>query len=152
MQVAHEIVALFDNAMPITSIKLNVKNLLNHCVGVHRAYSEIYGQPEIFVRIKSDEILFKDGKKLIFKAPLHCDVKDANELTAAGYSIFIEKDNIYYVETINMLNYNPTRKDYSDLSKEIRKKGIWYFIVKFSIKLIFAIMKFRRNKCFVTIF
>ncbi|PKQ78779.1 hypothetical protein CJP16_09540 [Aeromonas sobria] len=42
VQVAHEIVSIFDENIPALSIQLNVRDLLNHCVGVHRSYSEIY--------------------------------------------------------------------------------------------------------------
>ncbi|EJU9689861.1 hypothetical protein N5M97_003552, partial [Vibrio cholerae] len=37
IQVAHELVSLFDPLTPKTDKILNTKSLLNHCVGIHRA-------------------------------------------------------------------------------------------------------------------
>ena len=71
VQVAHELVALFDPNISTGNLTLNTKDMLNHCVGVHRAYSEIYSQTEIFVRIRKYG-LYKHGKELIFKAYLQC--------------------------------------------------------------------------------
>lgn len=61
VQVAHEIVSIFDPNIAATDIIINVKELLNHCVGVHRAYSEIYNQTEVFYKIANYK-LYKKGK------------------------------------------------------------------------------------------
>ncbi len=108
-------------------IKLNTKELLNHCVGVHRAYSEIYNQKETFVRIESSELL-KDSKQLIFRAKLACSPEEITELKNIGYNIIQEKDGFFYEELHEMASYTPGRSDYSTLSQKIRNKGIWYFI------------------------
>nr|MBO8919226.1 hypothetical protein [Proteus mirabilis] len=84
VQVAHEIVSIFDPNIAKTDVLLNVKELLNHCVGVHRAYSEIYNQTEVFYKIANYK-LFKKGKELIFKAELQCSDIDMASLTACGY-------------------------------------------------------------------
>lgn len=128
VQVAHEICSIFDANFPTTSINLNAKDLLMHCIGIHRAYSEIYSQKEIFVKIKQYELI-KRGKTLIFRAELDCLQKDINSLMQAGrYTITQDNNKYYFEEQIVMKNYIPTRKEYSILSQQIRDKGIWYFI------------------------
>ncbi|MBB1452929.1 hypothetical protein H5159_17950 [Pseudoalteromonas sp. SG43-1] len=127
VQVAHELVSLFDPNTCTDDIKLNTKELLNHCVGVHRAYSEIYNQKETFVRIESSELL-KDSKQLIFRAKLASSPEEIIELKNIGYNIIQEKDGFFYEELHEMASYTPGRSDYSTLSQKIRNKGIWYFI------------------------
>lgn len=127
VQVAHELVSLFDPSITQCNLTLNVKDLLNHCVGVHRAYCEIYSQPEIFVRFKSHN-LYKQGKTLTFKAFLYCTPKQKDSLTTQGYNITSDSEGIYYVESITMDGYTPKRADYAALSSAIRAKGVWYFI------------------------
>ncbi|MCK9285805.1 MAG: YaaC family protein [Rhodocyclaceae bacterium] len=127
VQVAHELVSVFDPNISTGDIVINVRELLNHCVGVHRAYSEIYNQPEVFYRLKSQK-LYKNGRELVFKAELQCPAADLPSLTARGYAITQEDESIYYTEKVAMLSYSPTRKDYASLSSAIQSKGIWYFI------------------------
>ncbi|EMK6923699.1 hypothetical protein V9J77_003538, partial [Vibrio cholerae] len=127
IQVAHELVSLFDPLTPKTDKILNTKSLLNHCVGIHRAYSEIYNQSEIFIKIESSE-LFKDGKKLIYRAKLACKTANVSELTSCGYKIVQDKGDVFFEESHTMTGYTPTRQDYYVLSQQIRAKGIWYFI------------------------
>ncbi|MEJ6534683.1 YaaC family protein [Pseudoalteromonas lipolytica] len=128
VQVAHELVSLFDPSISTSTLRFNVKDLLNHCVGVHRAFSEIYNQSEIFVRIRNYG-LFKDKKKLIFKASLQCDSDQITALSARGYNISIDENgDVFYIESITMNSYKPKRADYAALSKQIRDNGIWYFI------------------------
>lgn len=127
VQVAHELVSIFDPAIAVADLSLNVKELLNHCVGVHRAYSEIYNQNEVFRRLKT-HCLYRERKDLIFKAELQCQATDVAELIARGYSITEEEDGFFYTERHTMAAYSPTRADYATLSSTIRSKGIWYFI------------------------
>lgn len=127
VQVAHEIVSIFDPDITTSDETINVREILNHCVGVHRAYSEIYNQTEVFYRLKGYK-LYKNGKELIFKAELQCTADDIASLTVQGYSITQEEDGIYYTIKTTMRTYQPTRSDYATLSKEIQRKGIWYFI------------------------
>ena len=127
VQVAHEIVSIFDPSITVADITINVREILNHCVGVHRAYSEIYNQTEVFYKLISHK-LYKNGKELIFKAEIQCAAADIANLAARGYSVTQEETGIYYTVKINMPTYTPTRKDYAALSKEIQNKGIWYFI------------------------
>lgn len=127
VQVAHEVVSVFDPGISIADTTINVKDLLNHCVGVHRAYSEIYNQTEVFYRLTGHN-LYKSGKELIFKAELQCLAADIPELIARGYSITQEDEKVYYTVKTSMPTYSPTRKDYAELSTEIQRNGIWYFI------------------------
>lgn len=94
VQVAHEIISVFDPRITIDDMKINVKDLLNHCVGVHRAYSEIYNQSEIFYRLSGHKI-YKDGKDLIFKAELKCSISDVEGLMGRGYEIVQEEDMFF---------------------------------------------------------
>lgn len=127
VQVAHELISVFDTSISTGNLVLNVRDLLNHCVGVHRAYSEIYNQKEVFYRLTSQK-LYKNAKQLIFKAELQCSAVDIPSLAARGYAITQEDEKIYYTETLSMPTYTPRRKDYADLSAAIQSKGIWYFI------------------------
>ncbi|MBC3861774.1 hypothetical protein H8K32_06665 [Undibacterium jejuense] len=127
VQVAHELISVFDPNISTADININVRELLNHCVGVHRAYSEIYNQKEVFYRVKNYN-LYKNGKELIFKAEMSCEISDIPSLTARNYVITQEEDKIYYIEKITMLTYSPTRNDYASLSAAIQSKGIWYFV------------------------
>lgn len=128
VQVAHELISMFDPSTSVDDVTINVKEMLNHCVGVHRAYCEIYGQTEIFFRL--DEVkLYKLGRNLIFKAAVQCIDSGAKRLLACGYNILKQDDEkYYYIEKIQMRSNKPTRLDYANLSQAIRNKGIWYFI------------------------
>lgn len=127
VQVAHEIVSVFDKNIPTVDVQLNVSELLNHCVGVHRAYSEIYNQTEVFFRVGKYK-LYKHGKELIFIAEVKCTGASAASLTARGYTITQEDERFIYTEKITMAGYSPTRKDYAALSDAIQQRGIWYFV------------------------
>lgn len=127
VQVAHEIVSIFDKNIPAGDVHINVRDLLNHCVGVHRAYSEIYNQTEVFFRLGSQK-LYKNGKELIFSAEVKCTASDIPSLVALGYPIAQDEERIIYTEKVAMATYSPTRRDYAALSDAIQQRGIWYFI------------------------
>lgn len=105
-------------------LTLNLKSLLSHCVGVHRAYSQIYNEKEHFYRL-NEETIYKDGLKLLFKAKVQCTEKNRQELLNRGYTIDV---NNIIEWSINRKNYNVTNNDYFELSKQIRNEGVWYFI------------------------
>lgn len=127
VQVAHEIISIFDKNISTNDIHIKVRELLNHCVGVHRAYSEIYNQTEVFFRLENQK-LYKNGKELIFRAEVKCTASDIPSLQQIGYFITQEEELIIYTEKITMETYTPTRKDYATLSNAIQGRGIWYFI------------------------
>lgn len=62
------------------------------------------------------------------KAKIQCNQTDATALTARGYNIVVEEGEHYLVEEYLTTRYNPAREDYYALSKQIRDKGIWYFL------------------------
>ena len=127
VQVAHEIVSVFDKNISTGDVTINVRELMNHCVGVHRAYSEIYNQAEVFFKLGNGN-LYKNGKELVFCAEVKCLAADIKALTARGYLIIQEEDRFVYKEKISISTYSPTRKDFAALSSAIQQRGIWYFI------------------------
>ncbi|MDN4626582.1 YaaC family protein [Erwinia sp. PsM31] len=163
IQVAHEMLRLFDlsKAPPYNNgpKKLNIRDILSHCIGIHRSYSEIYKKPEFFIKI-IDHTLFRKGKILYFRGDLGClNETDAENLVKSGYNIIKFKDGIchssslqngsnihwsldtgatypglkdghyYYICSITMrYSKDPTQSEYYNLSKEIRKDGVWYYI------------------------
>lgn len=162
IQIAHKIFKFFDlDKAPQDDTgkhSFNVRDILSHCVGVHRAYSEIYEKPEFFIKI-IDFDLFKNGKNLYFRGYLgnKLDDEDIKSLINIGYSIIkyqdqtfyrcfirdekikLEKeeehtqyesknDGYYFFNKTSMNNYKISNKDLYNISKQIRAKGIWYFI------------------------
>ncbi len=127
VQVAHEIVSILDKNITNDDLTINVRELLNHCVGVHRAYSEIYNQTEIFFRLCNQK-LYKHGRHLIFKAEVKCNSSDIPSLLACGYNISQENESFIYSEEVAISSYSPIRKDFAALSSVIQQRGIWYFI------------------------
>ena len=162
IQIAHKVLKFFDlDKAPQDDTKehsFNVRDILSHCVGVHRAYSEIYEKPEFFIKI-IDFDLFRNGKNLYFRGYLgnKLDDEDIKSLINVGYSIIkyqdqtfyrcliidekikLEKeeehtqyesknDGYYFFNKTSMNNYKISNKDLYNISKQIRAKGIWYFI------------------------
>ncbi len=105
-------------------LTLNLKKLFSHCVGVHRAYSQIYNEKEHFFKLKNEKI-FKDGLKMFFEASVQCTNTEKANLINLGYDI--NQDNVVRWE-ITRQNHNVTIKDYYDLSQKIRLSGVWYYI------------------------
>ena len=104
-----------------------VKELLAHCVGVHRAYSEIYNQKEIFFRLDNAK-LYKSGRDMIFRGEVRCKADNVASLQARGYSIAYEDGKYFYECKIQTTRYSKTRADYYALSQKLRHEGIWYYI------------------------
>jgi len=125
--VSCELMEVLDGTVLTADLTLNVKDFLAHCVGVHRAYSEIYSIEELFFRI-DDFKIFKDGMRYSCKAKLMAKGTDIPNLTAVGYNIIEEDGDYYWVEGITTTSYNTTRNSYFLLSQHLRAKGIWYFI------------------------
>lgn len=112
------------------TLQIGIKELLQQCIGVHRTYTNIYNEQEIFSRIDNLK-LYKDGKFLIFNAELVDGIKNVNYNNLKTFYNFIEKDSKAILEIkYQMPNYTITDKARFLLSKEIRDKGIWYFITK----------------------
>lgn len=145
VQLAHEIFKIFDDNAPAYdsgSHSFNIRDLLSHCVGVHRAYIETFykKRDEGFIKIKN-YYLFRIAKKIHFIAYLGY-LKDGEfvELKDNGYDIiyfnknescqnvlidFNLNDSGYYLNVemdIGHNNKNLTKGNYRELGREIRKK------------------------------
>lgn len=128
-QVAIELLESLDELSLSSKLVLNIKDLLSHCVGIHRTYSEIYGSNEIFCRL-SEEELYKDGKTMIFSANVRCNEDESLLLKSRGYNIRKEKSGFIWEESFDTTRYTFARDDYYFFSKQLRDKGIWYYIGK----------------------
>ena len=127
--VSYELMEIFGDNLPSTSFKIKVKDILVHCVGIHRAYSEIYNnQKEVFLRLEKP-VLYKDGRNMIFKSKINsCTSQDYTDLIHLGYPIINENDNYFLEVSIQTARNDKTRQDYFNLSKKIRDYGVWYFV------------------------
>lgn len=126
--IAYELLSIFgDNISQFITndkITINLKDFFSHCVGVHRAYSQIYNQKEHFFKLNSEKI-YKNGLNMSFEATVQCNSKERQNLINQGYSM--NTDNLI---TWNIVRptYNVTINDYFNLSKKIKDSGVWYFI------------------------
>ncbi|SHJ59829.1 YaaC family protein [Aquimarina spongiae] len=127
IKVASELYRLFNGVTIDTNTTINLKNLLSHCVGIHRAYSEIYRVSESFCKL-SNVLYFKDGKEIGIKAKVQCDGRDITSLKKLGYHIEKEEGIPYLIESLNIDKYSPTRQDYYALSQQLIHKGVWYYV------------------------
>ncbi len=108
-------------------LSVNVKDYMMHCIGVHRAYSEIYNLEEIFFRIE-DLKVFKSGKKIISRFKVCAPQDKISSLQDLGYNIIEDEENFYWQEEVLTSSYSMTRNAYYLLSQHLRNKGIWYFV------------------------
>ncbi|EEV24317.1 hypothetical protein AM202_05147 [Actinobacillus minor 202] len=161
VQVAHQLFMLLDETAPNKDSgphNYSIKELLNHCVGIHRAYCEIYSKPESFIKIKRYN-LFRKAQNVYFRMYLgKLSDDEQKDLLLNGYQLFkfynnktydlqisndtidciennyhkdfnIDEEGYYSYLDVNVDHYsNLNKKNYSDICKSIRKKGIWYFI------------------------
>jgi hypothetical protein len=127
VQVASELYENFYGVTTTANTTINLKNLLSHCVGIHRAYSEIYRIQEVFCKL-SDFHYYRNARTIGLKAQIQCNASELNDLRARGYSIVVEEDVPYLTEELVTTRYNPARQDYFALSRQIINKGIWYYI------------------------
>lgn len=111
-------------------LNLKIKDLLKHCVGVHRTYANVYREDEIFSRIEKHELI-KEGKKLIYKALLQ-DTKKHKNFNALksvyGTNLIEDGEKVYFIVEYQMNSYQVTNKVLFELSHQIRKFGIWQYI------------------------
>lgn len=125
--VSIELMEMFETEITSANRVIRVKELLAHCVGVHRTYSEIYNQRESFYRLENVR-LYKDGLKIMFKADVMCSARTVDGLRDVGYTIDSEKGKFAFVQVMDTKCNQKSRKDYFDLAQKIRKCGIWYYI------------------------
>lgn len=107
--------------------KLNVKDMLANCIGVHRPYRKIYPSAETFFRLDGAKLFF-DNSKLTFKAEIKdCDTQSIK--VKEYYDIIEDKYLTVEISIVEQIDPdNIDRKYYYALSQEIRKKGVWYSI------------------------
>lgn len=102
------------------TLTLNVKELLSNCVGVHRAYSQVYSLKEHFYKLENITCC-KHGKKLIFDSTIKDYSTDLDILYGTT-------SNNYKVTKLTTDSHPETQNTYFELSKILRNNGIWYFI------------------------
>lgn len=125
--VSVELLEIFDDQTFNTDTTIKVKDLLAHCVGIHRAYGEIYSLSETFFKLDRF-MLYKRGKILGVKSKIQCSSKDSQALKNIGYNVIENEDGFYWNEEITRISNNITRSDYATLAKKMNDLGIWYFI------------------------
>lgn len=127
VKVATELYELFYGTTVAANTTINLKDLLSHCVGIHRAYSEIYRIPEIFCKLSELEY-YRNGQRIGFKAKIQCNDSELTQLQNIGYSTQTTAGVHYLCEELQTNRYNPAREDYFNLSQQIINKGIWYYV------------------------
>ena len=127
--VAIELIEILDVNLPATPWCLNVKDLLTHCVGVHRAYCEIYNMKEKFYRL-ADLQVATNGRDLVFTAEVICKQKSLPPALLLHYPSISRIGNkfIYECRVTSVTSTLKTRINYYNLSQKLRQEGIWYFI------------------------
>ncbi len=128
VKVATELYENFYGITTTANTTIRLKDLLTHCVGIHRAFSEIYRTPEVFCKLSNFEY-YRNAKTIGLKAKIQCQADDIVKLRARRYTIQIDDDDMPYLsEEFLMTRYKPARQDYFSLSRQIINKGIWYYI------------------------
>lgn len=128
INVSAELLEVFDDELITTNKTINVKDYLSQCVGIHRAYSEIYKTSETLFKLGKIYLYKKRGKILGIKTEVQCSISNIPQLLALGYNIVIEDEKFYWIEEIVKPSSNVTRNDYYNLATLLKSKGIWYYI------------------------
>ena len=111
------------------AVKVKVIDLLRDCVGVNRAYSEIYNVKEHFLQLQ-DIMFYSQRNKLCLKAVVDgCDDVIMAALVARGYNIdkLDELTYVWNVETSVRTTSSPTLVERHSLSKKMRYLGLWSY-------------------------
>lgn len=128
INVSAELLRIFDNDTITIDTRINVKKYLSQCVGIHRAYGEIYNLRESLFKLGRIQLYKKRSKILGIKAEIQCVSSDVPNLQSLGYNIIEEDGKYYWIEEITKSSSNITRIDYYNLSNQLRQKGVWYYI------------------------
>jgi hypothetical protein len=128
INVSAELLEVFDDDIISVDRRINVKNYLSQCVGIHRAYSEIYKKRETLFKLGKIVLYKKRGKILGTKTEVQCTINDLPDLQALGYNIIQEESRFYWIEEIVKPTSGVTRADYHNLATILKNKGIWYYI------------------------
>jgi hypothetical protein len=128
INVSAELLEVFDNEIITVDKTINVKSYLSQCVGIHRAYSEIYKTPETLFKLGKIVLYKKRGRILGIKTEVQCVSSNLPKLLALGYTIILENEKYYWIEEIIKPSSSVTRNDYFNLATILKNKGIWYYI------------------------
>lgn len=117
ISVAYSLMSALGDSLPFMSpTKLQLKDCLASCIGIHRTFCETYDKSESFVRLLNPHCV-KEGKTFEFVATLKkCDAAMMGALVAAGYDIQDMGGHFEYHQRIVMPGYNIRRQDWYDLS------------------------------------
>lgn len=125
--VTAELLSVLDGKQMQSMDVKNLKKYLRHCVGIHRAYSEIYNLEEVFFKLRNKKV-YRKGKKLGVRFEVYCDEENLSLLALRGYRIIEEEGKFIWQEEVDMNGYVPSRGAYFELSSKLRQLGIWYFL------------------------
>ncbi|GBF32428.1 hypothetical protein DCCM_0622 [Desulfocucumis palustris] len=125
--VSAELHRVLDSRTISTSLTLNLRELLSHCVGIHRTYCEIYNMKESFCKLM-DIKLIKTGRIINLSAKVQCRPEQLTELVSIGYNVTQDENSFSWEESYRLRSNNITREGYYNFSQILRDKGIWYFI------------------------
>ena len=128
INVSAELLEVFDGEIITADRTINVKSYLSQCVGIHRAYSEIYKTPETLFKLGRIMLYKKRGKILGIKSEVQCNANNVASLTALGYNIVLEDTKYFWIEEIVKPSSAVTRSDFYNLATILKSKGIWYYI------------------------
>lgn len=128
VNVSAELLEVFDDEIITSTKTINVKSYLSQCVGIHRAYSEIYKTPETLFKLGKILLYKKRGKILGVKSEVQCNANNLATLTALGYKIVLEDNKYFWIEEIVKPSSTVTRNDFYNLATILKNKGIWYYI------------------------
>ncbi len=128
INVSAELLQVLDHQRITIDTRINVKDYLSQCVGIHRAYSEIYNVKESLFKLGRIQLYKNRPRILGIKAEVQCTLADVSTLRSIGYNIIEEEGKFYWVEEISRSSSNVTRTDYFNLSTLLRSKGVWYYI------------------------
>ena len=128
ISVANEFAKAMGDNFAAYPVHLNIKTMLNSCIGIHRSFSETYNTTEYYYRL-SEIAMYKHGRKLFSRAKIkNCDDGVMAQLTAAGYNVKkIESDNqtsYFWQEYIDMARNSINRESIYNLSNKLILQGI----------------------------
>lgn len=114
---------------------LKISECMKSCVALHRTYCEIFGISESYFRL-DNAILNKSGKDLLFTAEIHnCTHDIMQQLQGLNYNIQEEGQVFKLTESFRMPSYYVGKESYVQFAKQIRQKGLWYYMTQDGIRL-----------------
>ncbi len=127
VKVGTELLRFFDGSTPTGNTNVRITDLLRHCAGVHRSFSETYQLPENLHKLDQIEF-YRQGRTIGIKTEIKCPTSEIVRLQNIGYNITLVNNKPIWDEHITMHSYTPSRQSYFDLSRQFMQKGVWYLI------------------------